>query len=173
MKLNPRAALPVLLMLLILVGIPMAVLSYQAHRTGMTWSQIVRRAFSRTASGEADEEDATDSAWPKGERIDFLKPRPIGDAFEEPPWISHVAAVDLDQDGMLDVVVCDCRSVRDGFTSTAKRSPSYSRPIRAQTRVLKYGYIVQEYIGRLVRRDRRRHQGSPPESSDRSIESPK
>lgn len=43
-----------------------------------------------------------------GERIDFLEKRTIGDPPPAtPPWIANVAVVDLDRDGLLDVVVCD------------------------------------------------------------------
>lgn len=49
---------------------------------------------------------------PQGERIDFLMPQPIGEGFQAPPQIAYVEAVDLDRDGLLDVVVCDCESNR-------------------------------------------------------------
>ncbi len=110
MKLNPHATAPVLLILLILVGIPLGVLSYQSHRTGMTWSQIIRNGFVRGGSPDTTADRADTTALPKGKRTNFLKPRPIGEPFEEPPWVSHLSAVDLDQDGLLDVVVCDCRA---------------------------------------------------------------
>jgi hypothetical protein len=35
---------------------------------------------------------------------------PVGQSFTEPPLISNVEAVDLDKDGLMDIVVCDCRS---------------------------------------------------------------
>ncbi|MGH1363759.1 MAG: FG-GAP repeat domain-containing protein [Calditrichia bacterium] len=38
---------------------------------------------------------------------DFLKSQKIGSDFEKPPLISHLQIVDLDQDGLLDIVVCD------------------------------------------------------------------
>ena len=36
-----------------------------------------------------------------------LRPDPIGAPIGRPPWIAHVAAVDLDHDGLLDVVACE------------------------------------------------------------------
>jgi hypothetical protein len=36
-----------------------------------------------------------------------LRPESIGAAISRPPWIAHVAAVDLDRDGLLDVVACE------------------------------------------------------------------
>ena len=35
---------------------------------------------------------------------------PVGQTFVEPPLISNVQAVDLDGDGLLDIIVCDCKS---------------------------------------------------------------
>ena len=43
-----------------------------------------------------------------GERIDFLEKMTIGDPPPETPsWIANIAVVDLDQDGLIDVVLCD------------------------------------------------------------------
>lgn len=116
MKLNRPTAAPIVLILLILVGVPLGILVYQSHRTGMTWTQIIRRGFGRTAAEDAGPGDPTTTMLPKGRRIDFLTPKPIGEPLgEAPPWISHISAVDLDGDGLLDVVVCDCRSNRIGW----------------------------------------------------------
>ncbi|MHC4401288.1 MAG: FG-GAP repeat domain-containing protein [Planctomycetota bacterium] len=98
MKPRLRTALFVLVVLLFLVGIPVGILTYQSHRTG--------------GGGTTSLSDVPTEALPKGEKIDFLRPQPIGDPFDEPPRISNLEAVDLDQDGLLDVVVCDCRTHR-------------------------------------------------------------
>ncbi len=43
-----------------------------------------------------------------GERIDFLEKTTIGDPPPAtPPWIANLTFVDLDEDGLLDVVLCD------------------------------------------------------------------
>ncbi len=40
--------------------------------------------------------------------VDFLDKSTIGDPpADPPPWITNLAIVDLDQDGLLDVVLCD------------------------------------------------------------------
>ena len=103
-----RPLLVVLLVLLAFVGIPAAVLQYQSQRTGMTWSDVVRRSFSHASGTRTGLENLPSSALPKGEKIDFLEPQPVGDPFDQPPKISSVEAVDLDQDGLLDILVCDC-----------------------------------------------------------------
>lgn len=66
--------------------------------------------FLCTCGGEPppEEEDDDASATRVGERIDFLEKSTIGDPPPEtPPWISHLSIVDLDEDGLLDVVACD------------------------------------------------------------------
>ncbi len=100
---------PILLLLLIAVGVPLGILDYQAQRSGMTWSQILRRALSRASGPKTGLEGIPCTELPPGKKIDFLRPQPIGDGFSEPPRVAHILAVDLDQDGLLDVVVCDAR----------------------------------------------------------------
>lgn len=41
------------------------------------------------------------------EALDRYAPVPIGSGYEGKPWLSHVAIVDLDQDGLQDVLACD------------------------------------------------------------------
>ncbi|ACB75602.1 FG-GAP repeat protein [Opitutus terrae PB90-1] len=41
------------------------------------------------------------------EDLDRYTPVPIGNSFDGKPWLSHVAIVDLDQDGRQDVLACD------------------------------------------------------------------
>ncbi len=43
------------------------------------------------------------------EDVDRFKPAPIGLPVEGHPWIAHLCAVDLDRDGLVDVVVCDAQ----------------------------------------------------------------
>jgi hypothetical protein len=40
---------------------------------------------------------------------DYFAPRPIGNTSDEPSWITDLAIVDLDGDGLKDIVVCDAR----------------------------------------------------------------
>lgn len=45
------------------------------------------------------------------EALDRYEPVPIGGAVEGKPWISHVAIVDLDRDGLPDVLACDDKAL--------------------------------------------------------------
>jgi hypothetical protein len=112
MKLNARGAVSGALILVVLIGVPLGVLSYQSHRTGMTWRQILRGWLGGGGLSADGSQESDAAILPPAEKIDFLRPRPIGDPFEEPPRISHLVVVDLDDDGLEDVVVCDCQANR-------------------------------------------------------------
>ncbi len=94
-----RKLLIPLLAPIIFVGIPITFVTYQSKKTGKTWSQIIRK------STPADVEGAQLSQ--AGAKIDFLLAQPIGNDFADPPMISHLQVVDLDNDGLMDVIACD------------------------------------------------------------------
>jgi hypothetical protein len=71
---------------------------------------LLAALFLCAACGETPppEGDAHPAEASRGERIDFLERTPIGDpASGSPPWITHLEVVDLDRDGLLDVIVTD------------------------------------------------------------------
>ncbi len=110
--------IPIVLILIAIMGIPVIILNYQAKRTGLTMSEALRRAV---GSSRSDNSRAGSFGEEKtGEKIDFLEPIPIGFDFDEPPMISHIQPVDLDGDGLLDVIVCD---VRGNFVSWIRQFP--------------------------------------------------
>jgi FG-GAP-like repeat len=41
--------------------------------------------------------------------LHYLRPQAIGGPIHQPPWIAHVLPVDLDQDGLLDIVYCEAK----------------------------------------------------------------
>jgi hypothetical protein len=65
----------------------------------------------------------------RAERIDFLEKIPIGEGpGNEPPWITHLVVVDLDEDGLRDVVLSDAtrneiRWIRQGPVGTFEEKP--------------------------------------------------
>jgi hypothetical protein len=95
--------------LCILIGLPLAWISYQAHRTERPFGEYWGKTLSRIAKKNQDVSLASPNLrW--GPQIDFLEKIPIGDPVgATKPWISHLAIVDLDQDGLKDVVVCDAK----------------------------------------------------------------
>lgn len=50
------------------------------------------------------------AAIPLVEDLNYLKSSPVGAAFEGRPWIAHVNAVDLDRDGLVDIIACDANA---------------------------------------------------------------
>jgi len=112
MKLKLSRCWPIILILVAFVGPPVAMLMYQSHRTGLPWTKILGRLFSRAGTRKTGLEGVTPAALPEGEQIDFLTSKPIGDDFEAPPRICHLEAVDLDKDKLLDILVCDAEKHR-------------------------------------------------------------
>ena len=46
---------------------------------------------------------------PPAMALSYLQPQAIGAPMVQPPWIAHVTVVDLDQDGLLDIVFCEAK----------------------------------------------------------------
>lgn len=100
--------IPVAIILIVIVGIPLLFLNYQAKRNGMSIGGVVKRIMTKTGSTEVGAENSSKNL--SGGNVDFLTQMPIGLKYTEPPLISHVQAVDLDKDGLLDVVLTDCKN---------------------------------------------------------------
>jgi hypothetical protein len=96
------------IVLFLILGIPYLLISYQAKQKGMTRIEVLNRIKNRARSKDNVTGKSDNSTL--GAKIDFLDPKPVGNTFKDPPFISNVQAVDLDGDGLLDILVCDCRS---------------------------------------------------------------
>lgn len=118
MKGGNKTIILITMILVVIVGIPYLLLNYQAKRIGLTKKEVISRITGKSDAGRnkvtAGGENVT------GEKIDFLVPMAIGMEFGEPPLISHIQAVDLDDDGLLDVIVCDARG---NFVSWIRQYP--------------------------------------------------
>ena len=96
----------------VLLGVPFLVLVYQAHHTGLSIGQMFEHIF----KGARKSESAASPAQPRqGQRIDFLTPVPIGFPAIDSPRIGSVTIVDLDKDGLQDVLVSDMLANRVGW----------------------------------------------------------
>jgi hypothetical protein len=105
--------------LLIMVGVPYAILKYQASKSSMTIREVIQRKMVKSEGSESGQ-NSSSSAISEGEKIDFLLRRHIGNEYEEKPMISHVVVEDFDEDGLLDVLACDAK---DNFVSWIRQYP--------------------------------------------------
>ena len=94
--------------LLLIIGIPYLLVSYQAKQKGISKSTVIKRILNKTGSKNVTSEEFKNNTV--GSKIDFLDPVPVGQKFTEAPLISNIEAVDLDGDGLMDIIVCDCKS---------------------------------------------------------------
>jgi hypothetical protein len=94
-------------LLVVIVGIPFLIINYQAKRSGLSQMEVIKRTIGKADDAGNESTDLAVNAT--GARIDFLDPIPIGKEFTEAPLIAHIQAVDLDNDNLLDVIVCDDR----------------------------------------------------------------
>jgi hypothetical protein len=93
----------------VLVLVPVAVAIYQARQSGLSGTQLFRHIFREARSEERAPKVA------RGDRIDFLAPAAVGFAPTEPPRIGSLEIVDLDRDGLPDVLVADMLTQRIGW----------------------------------------------------------
>ncbi len=108
----------IILIFVVIAGIPMLLLNYQAKRSGLTVGEVISRITGKSETAGKNIESTDKTAT--GEKIDFLEKSAIGQEFTEPPLIAHIQSVDLDDDGLLDVIVCDDRG---NFVSWIRQNP--------------------------------------------------
>ena len=95
-----------------LPGVPLLVLLYQAHSSGLSLGQMFAHVFRGARQADIAEGPA---ALARGQKIDFPKPMPIGFPSTEPPRIGSLEIVDLDKDGLPEVQVADMLANRVGW----------------------------------------------------------
>ena len=106
------SALPGLRILVVMLGVPLLVLLYQAYRSGLSPRQMFEHIFKGARSSHSD---VASVKAPLGPKIDFLTPVPIGFPATNPPRIGSIEIVDLDKDGLPDVLVTDMLANRVGW----------------------------------------------------------
>jgi len=114
-----KSLILIAVLLIVIFGIPFLLLNYQAKRSGLTISEVVSRITNKSESESKEVQNGGEKAT--GAKIDFLVPTPIGQKFTEAPLIAHIQAVDLNNDGLLDVILCDDRG---NFVSWIRQNPA-------------------------------------------------
>lgn len=96
----------------VILGVPLLVLLYQAHQSGLSIEQMFQHIFKGARKTDAE---VSQAAAIHGPKIDFLTPVPIGFPSSDPPRIGSHQIVDLDKDGLPDILVADMLSNRIGW----------------------------------------------------------
>ncbi len=100
--------IPFAIVIIVLFGLPLLFLNYQSKKSGLGWKDTLKRITYQKIDNNSDSLALGNSTT--GEKIDFLIPEQAGPEFTEAPLISFVQASDLDRDGLMDIIACDCRS---------------------------------------------------------------
>jgi hypothetical protein len=103
-----KSLMPIVFVLILFIGLPLIFLQYQAQRNGLSWSEVIQRTLNKKAAPNSGQVVYNDNT--SGEKTDFLIPMAVGNKYSEPPLVSQILPIDLDKDGLLDVVVCDCKN---------------------------------------------------------------
>jgi len=111
MGLSKSSILSLVALAAVLIGIPIAVIIYEADRTGQSPLDYVKRTVTKLHSQRPKTEPAFHhETAPAGGEVTHVEKTPIGDPIKNSkPWITHLTIVDLDKDGMKDVVACDAK----------------------------------------------------------------
>ncbi len=106
------SVLPGLRIVAVMLGVPLLVLFYQARHSGLSLAQVFEHIFkgARPADTEAGAAKSL-----RGGKVDFLTPMPIGFPSVDPPRIGSFQIVDLDKDGLPDILVADMLANRIGW----------------------------------------------------------
>ena len=102
-----------------MLGVPLLVLLYQAHYSGLSLGQIFEHIFK---GARAKEEGPVKIVH--GTKVDFLTPVPVGFPSTDPPRIGSLEIVDLDKDGLPDILVADMLANRWKWCLRITRAPS-------------------------------------------------
>jgi len=132
MRISKSTFLSLLALLAILIGIPLALITHEAGRTGQTVGEYLKRAISKTGK-ESPLKSRTVNV--PGEKIDFLERIHVGDPVgDSKPWITHLKIVDLDQDGLKDIVVCDAKRNQISWIQQDPKGTYHEKKIGSQVR---------------------------------------
>jgi hypothetical protein len=96
----------------VMLGVPLAVLFYQAHQSGLSISQMFQHIFKGARKADAEE---SPPKTVRGAKIDFLTPVPVGFPSANPPRVGSLQIVDLDKDGLPDILAADMLANRVGW----------------------------------------------------------
>ncbi len=95
----------VLIFLIILIGIPAALIIYQSRKSGLNITEVINSLLKKgSENSELIKKDEEFTDYPV-----FLKPQPVGNALEGNPMISHLTSSDINSDGLPDLIIADAQ----------------------------------------------------------------
>ena len=97
----------------VLLTVGSLIVSYQARHWGLSLTQALRQLAG--FSNEQGRSLVSREKVPSHASADILKPTAVGFPVEGHPLIASVTLVDLDQDGLQDILVCDMLANRIGW----------------------------------------------------------
>lgn len=114
MRIKRSTIFSVLAFTAIFVVIPMGILTYQAHRKGLTLGSFVKRVVNRMGESpeSIDRIEANANSTETEKQSPFLERIAIGNPVTSKPWITHLIIEDLDKDNLKDVILCDAKANR-------------------------------------------------------------
>jgi len=99
-----------LLLIFIFVGIPLILISHEAGRFGLSRMEYLTNILTKIKTENSAKQANPRHTVLTGQKIEFLEKMPIGNPIgNSKPWITHLTIVDLDRDGLKDVVACDAK----------------------------------------------------------------
>lgn len=110
MRVSKSTILSLLALAVVLIGIPLLVIVYEAHRTGQSPLVYLKTMIARLGEAGSAREQVAPRGGISGKTIKFLEGTSIGDPLgDSKPWITNLTIVDLDGNGLKDVVACDAK----------------------------------------------------------------
>jgi len=132
MRVSKSTLISLFALLAVLIGIPLALVIHEAGRTGQSVTDYIKRAVSKT---KTEKPVSFRQISAPGEKIDFLEKMAIGDPVgDTKPWITHLTIVDLDRDGLKDVVICDAKANQISWIQQSPDGSYHERKIGSKVR---------------------------------------
>jgi hypothetical protein len=96
----------------VLLCVGLVIVSYQARRWGLSFTQALRQL-----AGLSDKQGSLPlrEKIPNSRPANVLRPIAVGFPAQAHPLVASVTLVDLDKDGLLDILVCDMLANRIGW----------------------------------------------------------
>ena len=108
MGIKKAGLVSVVALAVIIVGIPVGIVTLQAHRKGLTPGRFIKQSLGRL-SPEKGMIAPEVSSPADATRTGLFVKIPVGETGQDKPWIAALSIADLDQDGLKDILIGDAK----------------------------------------------------------------